>query len=212
LNDGISWSMNPLPRMSVLAVMYAGLTGCAMLPAVGLNLAVQGATGLAALTLGPAAAMQERSNPDRCSVYAGKGISVTESFETTIPTNEGEVRRFEPAYWRLELAREGYPQVERSRTPAEGSLAMSDRAVLFVPLPGATSVRIPYELVQGVEVRRVPITGEPRSMIVKSCFGRFDIVTFPEVQSGSPDTAATTAAAADLTARLAAFRETAENR
>ena len=197
--------------LKLLPFLCIGLTGCALLPAAGLNLAAQGATGLAALTLGPMAAMQERSDPDRCSVYAGKGISVTESFETTIPTNEGEVRRFEPAYWRLELSREGYPQVERSRTPMEGMLAMSNRAMLFVPLPGATSVRIPYELVQGVEVRRVPVTGEARSMIVKSCFGRFDIVTFPQGQSGTLDTAATTAAAADLTARLAAFRETAEN-
>jgi hypothetical protein len=197
--------------LKLLPFLCIGLTGCALLPAAGLNLAAQGATGLAALALGPAAAMQERSDPDRCSVYAGKGISVTESFETTIPTNEGEVRRFEPAYWRLELSREGYPQVERSRTPMEGTLAMSNRAMLFVPLPGATSVRIPYELVQGVEVHRVPVTGEARSMIVKSCFGRFDIVTFPQGQSGTLDTAATTAAAADLTARLAAFRETAEN-
>ena len=203
--------MNTAVHASLAAFLSVGLTGCAMLPMAGLNLAAQGATGLAALTLGPAAAMQERSNPDRCAVHAGKGISITESFETVIPTNEGEVGRFEPAYWQLELAREGYPQIERSRTPIEGTLAISDRAVLFVPPPGATSVRIPYELVQGVEVDKMAVTGEPRSMIVKSCFGRFDIVTFRRGQTGSPDSAAIAAAAAQLTARVAAFRETAEN-
>jgi hypothetical protein len=51
-------------------------------------------------------------------------------------------------------------------------------------------------LVQDVEVRGNPLTGEPRSMIVKSCFGRFD----------KPDPDATVAATDQLKARLAAFR------
>ena len=54
----------------------------------------------------------------------------------------------EPAFWRLDLPREVYPQVERSRTPPEGTLAVTERSVVFLPLPGATSVRIPYELVE----------------------------------------------------------------
>jgi hypothetical protein len=203
--------MNTTLRLGSVASLWVALTGCAVLPAVGLNLAAQGAKGLVALTLGPLVAMQERSADDRCLAFTGKGISVTESFETAIPTDEGEVKIFEPAYWRLELAREGYPQAERFRTPAEGTLAITDRSVFFVPPPGATSVRIPYELVEGVEVHRSTDTGEPRSMIVRSCFGRFDIVTFRQRQPDILDPGATAAAASRLTARVAAFHATAEN-
>ena len=67
-------------------------------------------------------------------------------------------------------------------------------------------VRIPYELVQGIEVRRDSVNGEARAMIVKSCFGRFDIVSFWQRQPNEPDPDATTAAAAQLEARVAAFR------
>ena len=199
------------PRLRWVALLCVGFTGCAMLPAAGLNLAAQGAKGLVALTLGPLAAMQERADPDRCAVFTGKGISVTESLETAIPTDEGQVGRFEPASWRLEYAREGYPQVERLRTPTEGTLVITERSVVLVALPGAASVRIPYELVQTVEVHRMADTGAPRSMIVKSCFGRFDIVTFGQREAGSLDQGATTAAAAQLTARVAAFQSAADN-
>ena len=203
--------MSATLRLCVLAFLCAGLAGCAIWPAVGLNLAAQGAQGLVALTLGPLADMQERAEKDRCRVYTGKGIAVSESMETAMPTDEGEVRTFERASWRSEFEREGYPQVERSRTPTEGTLAISERSVLFVQPPGATSTRIPYELVQDVEVQKNSVTGEPRSMIVKSCFGRFDIVTFWQRQPGRSDPEATTAAATQLKARTAAFRGTSDN-
>jgi hypothetical protein len=153
--------------------------------------------------------MQERSAKDRCLVFTAKGFSVTESLERATPTDEGEMRMFELAFWRPEFALDGYPQVEQSRTPTEGTLTITDRSVSFVPPPGTTSVRIPYQLVQDVEVRRNAVTGEPRSMIVKSCFGRFDIVTFR--QADDPDPGATTEAAVQLKARVAAFRNTADN-
>lgn len=193
----------------LLALGCAGLTGCALLPAAGLNLAAQGAQGLVALTLGPLADMKDGAQTDRCAAFAGMGITVTESLETTTPTNEGEVTTYAPAYWRPEYEREGYPQVERSRTPAEGALAITDRSVHFAQPPGTTSVRIPYELVQDVDVRRSSVTGEAGSMIVKSCFGRYDIVTFRRRPSDKPDAEATTAAASQLKARVAAFRTTA---
>jgi len=193
-------------RSGLVALLCStGMAGCAILPAVGLNLAAQGAQGLVALTLGPMVAMQERAQTDRCAVSKGRGISVGESLESAVPTDEGEVETFEPAYWRPEFASEGYPQAERSRTPTEGTLAISERSILLVPPLGATRVRIPYELVQDVEVRRAAVTGEPRSMIVKSCFGRFDIVTFGQRQANEPDPDATAAAAAQLKARLASF-------
>ena len=202
--------MTTTPHAGLIALLCLGLSGCALLPAIGANLAAQGATGLVALSLGPLDAMKERSNPDRCAVFASNGISVTESLETALPTGEGEVTTFEPAAWRPEFAGEGYPQVERSRTPAAGALAVSDRSVRFVALAGAASVRIPYELVQGVEVRRSADTGAPRALIVRSCFGRYDIVAFGERPRTAPDAATTAAAAAQLEARLAAFRAAAD--
>jgi hypothetical protein len=181
------------------------------LPAVGLNLAAQGAQGLVALTLGPLATMQERSEKDRCLLYTNKGISVTESLESAIQSDEGEVTIFESASWRPEFSLEGYPQVERSRTPTQGTLAISERSALFLPPPGTTSVRIPYELVQNVEVHGSDATDEPRFMIVNSCFGRFDIVTFLRWPPNNLNPEATTAAAAQLKSRVAAFHTAAED-
>jgi hypothetical protein len=203
--------MNVTARQGLLACLCVGAAGCAILPAVGLNLAAHGAQGLVALTLGPLVTMQERSEEDRCLAHANKGISVTESLESTIPGNEGEVTIFESASWRPEFAREGYPQIERSRAPTDGTLALSERSALFLPPPGATSVRIPYELVQKVSVRGSDATGEPPFMIVNSCFGRFDIVKFLQRQPGDLDLEATAVAAARLESRVAAFRIAADN-
>jgi hypothetical protein len=202
--------MTTTPRASLVALLCILLSGCALLPAIGANLAAQGATALVALSLGPLDAAKERSNPDRCAVHAANGIAVTESLETAAPASEGAIATFEAASWRPEFAGEGYPQVERFRTPAAGALAVSDRSVRFVALPGAASVRIPYELVQGVEVQRNADTGAPRALIVKSCFGRFDIVSFGERPRAAPDAATTTAAAVELDARIAAFRAAAD--
>ena len=162
----------------------------------------------AVASLGPLADLQEGSAQDQCVVLAEKGVSITESLERSAPANEGQAAMFEPAFWRLELAREGYPQVERSRTPVEGTLTISDRSLTFAPPPGATSVRIPYELVRDVEVRGDTVTGNPSSLIVRSCHGRFDIVTFR--QGGKVDSGATTAAASKLRERMAALRTAAD--
>ena len=202
--------MNALVHPILLACLCA-VAGCAILPAAALSVAAQGAPGLVALTLGPMVNMQDRSENDRCVACTSKGISVTESLETAIPIDEGVVTIFELASWRPEFALDGYPQVERSRTPTEGTLAISERAALLLPPPGTTSVRIPYELVQNVEVRRSDGTGEPRYMIVNSCFGRFDIVTFSRRQPNNLDPEATMAAAAQLKSRVAAFQTAADN-
>jgi len=190
------------------AFACAGVTGCAILPAVGLNLAAQGAVAMA---IAPIAALQEHTEKDRCLAPAGKGVAITESFESAIPTAEGDVRTFEPAYWRPEFEGEGYPRVERARTPVAGKLAITDRSLLLLPPPGTTSVRIPYELVIDVDVHRSSVTGAPRSMIVKSCFGRFDIFTFLQREPNTPDPEATAAAADQLKARVAAFHASADN-
>jgi hypothetical protein len=200
--------MNAIARAGLLLSLCVGAAGCAIVPVAGL--VAQGAQGLVALTLGPLVAMQERSEGDTCQAYSSKGISVTESLEIAIPKNEGGVTVFESVSWRPEFARDGYPRVERSRTPAEGALALSERAALFLPPAGATSVRIPYELVQNVEINPNDGIGKPRYMIVKSCFGRFDIVMFLRHPSSDWDPETTTSAVAELKSRVAAFR-TADN-
>ena len=201
--------MNAIVSPTLLACVFVGVTGCAILPAAGL--ATQAAQGLVALTLGPLVDLQERLEGDTCLAYTNKGVSVTESLEIAIPSDEGAVTVFESVSWRPEFARDGYPQVERSRTPTEGTLAISGRAALFLPPSGATSVRIPYELVQGVEIRQSDGAGAPRYMIVKSCFGRFDIVTFARPQPDDRDSETTMAAAKELKSRVAAFHPATRN-
>lgn len=204
-NCGSTATMTTTARTALLACLCLGVSGCAVLPGVAINLAAQAAQGVVALALGPLTAMQERSEQDLCLAYTKKGIAITESLESAIPTNEGVVTTFESASWRPEFAREGYPQVERSRTSTEGTLAISERAALFLPPPGAASVRIPYELVQSVEVHGSDAVSEPRSMIVTSCFGRFDIVTFAQGPPTVSQPEATSTAAAQLKSRVAAF-------
>jgi hypothetical protein len=48
-------------------------------------------------------------------------------------------------------------------------------------------------------------------MIVNSCFGRFDIVTFSRRQPNNVDPEATMAAAAQLKSRVAAFHTAADH-
>ena len=198
--------MNTNVRPALLACLCVSAAGCAILPVAALGVAAQGAQGVVALTLGPLVNMQDRSEKDRCVTYANRGISVTESLEVGIPNDEGAVTIFEAASWRPEFALDGYPRVERFRTPTEGTLAISERAALFLPRPGTTSVRIPYVLVQIVEVRPSEGAGEARYMIVNSCFGRFDIVTFPRRPPDNPGSEATVAAAAQLKSRVATFQ------
>lgn len=184
------------------------LAGCAA-PIAGLALAAQGASAAVVLTLGPLGELRDSTAEDQCRVLADKGISVTESLESTAaPPNEGKAVTFEPAWWRPEFASEGYPQVERARTPRVVTLAISDRSLTLVPPPGAVSVRIPYALVRNVEIR-TEAGGTAATLIVGSCHGRFDIVMF--TRGGKPDPAMTSDAAQALKARVGSLRGEAGN-
>jgi len=60
--------------------------------------------------------MHEQLGKERCVAYSDKGVSVTESLESAIPSDEGSVTIVDPRKpGAPEFAREGYPQVERSR-------------------------------------------------------------------------------------------------
>jgi hypothetical protein len=194
-------------QAGLLALAGAGATGCAVLPAMGLNLATQSAAALAII---PAAALQEGAEKDRCVVAARKGVAITQSLESSVPTREGAVRTLERVYWRPEFESEGYPQVERARTPVEGTLALTERAILMLPPAGTASVRVPYDVVMDVVVQRSAGGGEPRAAVVKSCSGRYDIFTFRQPQSDKPDPETTVAVATELKSRVAAFDRAAD--
>jgi hypothetical protein len=192
-------------------LLCAGLSGCGLWPVIGANLAAQGAQGVAALTLGPLADMQERSEKDRCLVHARHGISVTETLETAVSRRDSHVTEFELAFWRVEFARDGYPEIEARKPPVEGTLAVGDGFVAFVAPPGTISVRIPFELVQDVAIQHDAGTGAPRALIVRSCNGRFDIVTFRQSHGADLRPDAISAAAAQIENRVAVFRANAGN-
>ena len=196
--------MNTSLRLGLIAFLCAGLTGCAILPAVGLNLAAQ---GVLALTLGPVFTMGERAERERCDDLASKDIAVTEPVEIAIPTDEGEVQMFERVFWRPEFEGEGYPQKERSKdsTATEGKFVITERSILLVTPPGTAGVRIPIEIVSKVDLNPV----HPYSMAVKSCGGRFDIFGFWQGQANRLDPEAAAVAAAKIKARVAAIHSTA---
>jgi hypothetical protein len=194
--------MNASLRFALLPLLCLALAGCALGAAAGLGLAAQGA---GALALVPLADAQERAQKDRCAYQTSRGVSVAESFEAVVPRGEPGVAIYEPVWWRPEFAREGYPQVVRGRTAVEGTLVVTERWVLFAPPPGAVSVRVPYEIVESVSVEPDAPGGAPRTLVVKSCYGRYDLVTFRRLPPASPDPDAS-AAAATLDARIAAFR------
>ena len=199
--------MNASPRSILAALLCGGVQGCAILPAVGINLASQ---GIAALAIAPISAMDDRKGGGSCTELAARGITVAESLESAVPTDGKNMDLFEPASWRPEFASEGYPQVERMRTPVDGTLVVAERSLLFVPVPGAASIRIPYELVQEVEVPGETAGGGARATIVRSCFGRFDVFTFHLGVPAQPDSRAAAAAGAQLNARVAAYRTAAD--
>jgi hypothetical protein len=112
------------------------------------------------------------------------------------------VQMFETVSWRSAFEGEGYPRLGPKRTPTKGVLAVTERSVLLVPPLGSEGVRIPYEMVLSINVQESPVT----SLIVSSCYGRFDILTLWQKETRILDTVATAAAAATIKARLARFQ------
>ena len=225
--------MNISLRLGLVLLLCAGPTGCATYSAIYVYTAVETALVAAGAVAGTGAyvagVMPWQRESARCAEYAAKGIKVTEPQETSIPTDEGEVHTFAPAFWRIESERKGEAFPPRTPDeagsggapqpppPVEGTLAITERSVLLIPLPGSAGVRIPYELVRNIpderdreiEVHTSSLTGKPRSIIVRSCDGRSDIFTIWEGQRKNLNPEAIASAAAKIKARVAAFRATA---
>lgn len=181
------------------ALALGNLSGCAALPAAGLALAVQATQVVAVAGLSGIEASKEMDK-DRCTRAATKGVVVTETLEATMPVSEGDLQEFGPLAWRTAFARDGYPGVDTARRPIEARLALTKRSVTFVADAGSTSVRIPLEVVEDVEVRGDATARVPEVMVVRSCEGRFDIVALPPTRDPSRNAEATAVMAGKIKA------------
>lgn len=188
--DGNSTKMNPAIRFGLVASLCASVAACGF--AGGFVLALE--------------AERQAIETRRCQDLKTKGITVTEPRVTTIPANEGEVVTFAAAYWRPESEDNNHSNVPQVRNATEGTLVITELSILMVPPTGTAGIRIPYEVVLNVELQQSPVTGEPRSTVVRSCFGRIDTFAFARRQEPiklDPET--TAASAAKIKARVDAF-------
>lgn len=202
-----------LTRSGLTALLCAGLAACAaLLPAVVVPqfVATLGVAGLSAATCAGDPLCETQTG--RCVDAAGRNIEVTEPSDIGIPADEGRVATFMPTYWQPRFATQAPSKAERPVEAAAGTFAVTDKSAVFVPPPGKEGVRIPLAGVLNVDLQLHPSTGAPRQMTVESCFGRLDRFTFGQRQEiGRLDSAATTAAAAEIKARIAAARAAAKN-
>lgn len=181
--------------------------GCALLPAAVAGIAVQ-ASGVAAVAGLAAIDAQQQSHKDLCTRAAASGVAVGETLETAFPAKEGDVLEFGPLHWRTGI-QHGQSGVEPSRKVIEAKLGVTRQSVNFIAEAGATSVRIPLELVEGVDLRRDPAGGTAEAMVVRSCFGRVDFVTLATNSAESRAPEALAAMTAKVAARVAEFRASA---
>ena len=190
-------------RLIFVASLCVGLTGCAevLVSFAGqfLGEALKQAFPPKLSSVNPFQLAQ--MDRERCRDFTRKGVAVTEPLGIAIPTNEGEVQTFEATTWRLHAEGERASQRDAK---AEGTLAITEQSVLLVPPPGTAGVRIPYEVVLGVELN--PIF--PYSVTVRSCTGRFETFCFWRREPNTIDPESAAAATAQLTTRVAAFQAT----
>ena len=199
--------MNTGLRLVLVLLLCTGLAGCA-LGVFGIPLLIIYGGGTATgLAVGGSIAVYQDAEISRCLDLNRDGIAVTEPVEIAIPTGEGVVQIFEWVTWQPEFEVRGYAKRERATdsSAAEGKFAVTERSVLLVPPPGTAGVRIPYEVVDGVELSPV----NPHSMTVKSCWNRFDSFDFRQRPANGFDPEAAAAAAARIKARVAALHATA---
>ena len=207
-------SVAALTRFGAITLVCAGLTACAagLLPAV---LAPQLAATVAVAGLS-AASCTGNSSCDRpaaqCASQTDKTLEVTEAADVAIPANEGKVAAFTPAYWQpqfdSQVPARGAPTVEATA----GTLAVTDKSIVFLSAPGMEGVRLPLVGVLGVELQQSATTGAPRQLTVESCFGRLDRFTFGQTRDARQlDSKATADAAAEIKARIASARTPVRN-
>src|SRR5215471_13550858 len=205
--DTPGWTAS-LIRLPTIALLCGALTGCAvaLLPAIAPQVAMT--VGVAGMT---AASCSGESwcepGASLCSSRTDKKIEVKESHDIDVPSNEGKVAAFTPAYWQSQFASDVTPRGTAAAEAAAGTFVVTDKSILFVPSPGTEGLRLPLAGVLNVEVQQNTTTGAPRQLTVESCFGRLDRFAFG--QSEQPkrlDSKATANAATEVKARLESAR------
>jgi hypothetical protein len=123
-----------------------------------------------------------------------------------MPRDEGRAAEFAPAYWQPQFESAGASRGGRVAEAAYGTFVITDKSMLFVPRGSADGVRVPLAAIVNVETQRDE-SGVPRQLTIESCFGRLDRFTFGQPQRPDRlDSAATAAAAGELSARLEPLR------
>jgi hypothetical protein len=200
-------------RLVVVALPCACLAACgALLPAMFLPpLALKaGVLGVSAAACASDNSC-ERQAPPRCADTNSKAIAITEQKDMAVPPEEGNVAVFQPAYWQSEFVADVAAKGARPGEDQAGAFVLTEKSLLFVPPPGAEGVRIPIEAVVDVQTQTSAATGAARQVTVESCFGRLDRFVFGQKRDPRRlDSEATTAAAADLKARVAASNPAAQ--
>jgi hypothetical protein len=176
--------MNTILRLGLIASACVGLSGCLPLPSPF-----------------EYEARQQLAENRRCSENAAMGIAVSEPMNAAVPADEGKVEKYEPVFWMPAFTGEGYPQREPKREPTEGTLALTEKSIVFLPRADIAGVHVPYAAVLGVEPSSFKSTSV---VIIESICGRFDLVTFWQLQSNAADREAANAAIATIKARVAA--------
>ncbi|MFO1310505.1 MAG: hypothetical protein U1F41_00405 [Burkholderiales bacterium] len=142
--------------------------------------------------------MTQRSRTERgCQTFANLGVTVAESRGLAAPTDEGTVGLYSPALWRPDNA--GQRGLSAS---IEGTLFVTDRAVLFIGSADEMGIRIPYPTLLEVDLRYRAM-GEAPVIALQSCVDRQDVfIVVSSEDRRRADAAANRRAAKDIEDRI----------
>jgi hypothetical protein len=196
---GSGGCVNLALRLMCVVPLGLHLAGCAAIAAS----AAIGALEWAGVELGVAVAMSpvvaipQAVEQKHCQGPSDRGVAVTEVESRAAPAEAVGPQVYGLATWRPAWEREGRVEIEPNSEPLDGTVTITDIAVLFVPAQG-TGFRIPHELILGVDAVESPVS----MLVIRSCGRRLDVLTFWDVprKSVAPKTAAD--AAASIRSRL----------
>jgi len=201
--------MNATLKLGFSAVVCAGLMGCIPLGGFGVVVLPAGGAPFDAIVEGlkeaAHTAAADRARSERCRELTAKGYIVIAIEGAPSPTDEGVVKRFEPSFWLPEFGGEGRPQVRGFTRPIEGTFTLTDRSVYFSTMQRTPGLRIPYEVVDRVEIDPM----NPHAVHVTTVCGQFETFTFWHGQTATVDQEGARTAAATIEERVASLHATA---
>src|SRR6516225_5176514 len=143
-----------LARLGASAFLCVTLTACAaaLLPAMVMP---QAAATVAVAGLSAASCTGNSScelQAPQCASQTDKKLEVTEAIDVDIPANEGKVASFTPAYWQSQFETQIPARGAAAVEVTAGTLAVTDKSIVFVPPPGIEGVHLPLIGVLNVEL------------------------------------------------------------